>query len=67
MFLFIKYREVASNEPLSKFYVYIVSYQIKYSLIRCLLIDIFKLFQMHNVFLFYCFRKLKKIYLKPCH
>jgi len=56
------YREVASNEPLSKLYVHIVFYQIKQSLITGVLIDIFKLFQMHYVFLFYLFRKIKKIY-----
>jgi len=47
--------------------VNIVSYQIKLRPIRCVLIDIFKLFQKHYVFLLYLFQKLKKIYLKPWH
>jgi len=54
------YIEVGSNEPLSRFCVHIVSSQIKLSLIRGILIDMFKLFQMHYVFLFYLVRKLRK-------
>ena len=58
--LLLMYIEVGSNEPLSRFCVHIVSSQIKLSLIRGILIDMFKLFQMHYVFLFYLVRKLRK-------
>ena len=51
------YREVASNEPLSKVDVYIVSYQIiNYSYISGVLRDRFKFFQMHYALVFYLFR-----------
>jgi len=48
------YRKVASNEPLSTFYVHIVLLSNEIKLIRVFLIDIFKLLQMQMCFYSIC-------------
>jgi len=67
LFMALLYREVASNKPLSKVYMYIVYFHKHSSYIRGVLRHLQALSNAQCVFLYNLFRKLKNLSTKPCH